>query len=96
MITNQNETGMETFSISFVFNHRRYMAKVVKSEIPGKIDYTIRQTDFKLIQEFGEEVIIFKEDGEYAVNTAVDDRYSDYVNTLINAIRLVDLEHKES
>lgn len=78
---------MEKFMIIFNYNDTEYTATVTKSTVGTKTDYAIRPTSPLIISRFGGHITLFEEDGNFAINTAKDDAYNDFVDVLTNAIR---------
>jgi two-component system nitrogen regulation response regulator NtrX len=78
---------MKRFTITFYFNQEEISALVKKSVVGTRTDYTIRPESSRIIQQFGDEITLFKEDENFSVNTSGDGAFDDYVNAITNAIR---------
>lgn len=92
---NFNSEFMKKFIITFSINDKEYTAAVTRSILGNRIDYSIRPTSPIIIQKFGPEVLIFREDENFAVNTSRDEFYKDYVDALTTALKQQDLENKK-
>lgn len=93
---NLNSAFMKKFIITFNINDKEYTAAVTKSILGNRTDYSIRPTSPIIIQKFGPEVLIFREDENFAVNTSRDEYYKDYVDALTTALKQQDLENNET
>gem|GEM_PF-373676 len=89
---NLNSALMKKFIISFSINDKEYTAAVTKSVLGNRIDYSVRPTSPIIIQKFGPEVLIFREDENFTVNTSRDEYYKDYVDALTTALKRQDLD----
>lgn len=83
---------MQKFMIKFSYNDQEFTATVTKSSVGDRIDYAVRPTSPLIISRFGGEIMIFRENNNFAVNTSKDDSYKDFIDVLSNAIRLQDKE----
>lgn len=77
--------------ITFKYNDEEFTATVTKSTAGRRTDYAVRPTSPLIIKRFGSEIILFREENDFAVNTSKDDSYQDFIDVLATAIREQDL-----
>lgn len=82
---------MVEFTIIFRFNEKDQKAGVVRSENDDQIEYVIRPIDPDVVQKYGKQIIIFKENDEYNCNTHIDEDHRDFFDVLVSAIRAQDI-----
>jgi hypothetical protein len=82
---------MVEFTIIFRFNEKDQKAGVVRSENDDTVEYVIRPIDPHIVQKYGKQVIIFKENGEYNCNTHIDENHRDFFDVLVNALKVQDI-----
>jgi hypothetical protein len=78
---------MEKFLISFRYNDQKLTATVTKSSVGRRTDYAVHPTSPLIISRFGSEILLFREEDDFAVNTSKDDSYQDFVDVVATAIR---------
>lgn len=83
---------MEKFLISFRYNDQKCTATVTKSSVGRRTDYAVHPTSPLIIARFGSEILLFREEDNFAVNTSKDDSYQDFVDVIATAIRDQDSE----
>lgn len=83
-------SNMMNFKVSFLFGNKNEHADVVKSVLGNRTDYKIYPNSPEIIRHFGKEIILFKENDSFSVNTSSDLAYNEYVNAVTNAIRRLD------
>jgi hypothetical protein len=86
---------MIEFTISFRYNNKEQKAGVMKSENGEVTKYAVRPIDPAIVQQFGKQVIIFKENENYNSNTHIDEEYTDFFNALVDALRVQDIAEYE-
>lgn len=84
------KNNMEKFKMTYEYNHQKHTAIVAKSTDGNKTDYVIQLDSDEIIQKFGKQITLFRENGSFAVNTAKDGDYIEFVNILTNALYQVE------
>lgn len=78
---------MIEFTISFRFEEKDLKAGVVKSEKSRGTEYDIRPADPSIVQRFGKQIVIFKENDKYNTDTHIDFDYRGFFESLVEAIK---------
>lgn len=81
---------MQKFMISFSYNDQKLTATVTKSSVGARTDYAVRPTSPLIIERFGSEIVLFRENDNFNVNTSQDDSYQDFIDVVATAIRKQD------
>ncbi|GAA4313695.1 hypothetical protein [Compostibacter hankyongensis] len=78
---------MIEFTISFRYDNSEHSAKVVKSVSASRTDYVVRPVDPSIVQKFGKQMTIFRENNDYNSEHQIDALLVDYFNALVAALR---------
>lgn len=78
---------MKRFTISFYLGQEKINASVKKSVVGTRTDYIVHPDSSALINKFGNEITLFKENENFSVNTSDDELFNDYVNAIATAIQ---------
>jgi hypothetical protein len=91
MKTNSSSIMVE-FTILFKYNDRDQKAGVVKSESGDGTEYDVRPIDPTIVQKFGKQIIIYKENENFNTNNHIDEDYIGFFNALVDALKQQDSE----
>lgn len=80
----------QEFSISFQYQSRPYEARVLKNAAPGRVDYAVRPHAAFLVRSYGQQTLIFKENGVFRCTSQLNRNSPDYVQALIDALQAQD------
>lgn len=81
------ESNPSNFIISFQFANKKEKAEVIKTVFGQRTEYKIMPISMGIVHQFGKEVIVFKEDENFSVNTSGNEAYNDFLNIVTNAVR---------
>lgn len=84
--------GMLEFTISFQYADEMHRAGVLKSSEQETIEYDVRPITPAIVQKFGKQITIYRENEHFNANNHIDADYREFFEALVKALREQDVE----